>query len=119
MIKRILKKIFQQSRLKEYSSILDLAIEHGYIVTSLADWYENNFYPAKKVLVPGHDVDLSAKGALKMWLIEKNNLKLHLQTLINSWKINHKLDRNDDSHFKYSRFNQTKRLNEIIGKYHK
>lgn len=72
MIIHIIKKIFQESRLKEYSLIIDMAIENGYVVTSLADWYENNFYPGKKVLILRHDVDLSPRGALKMWHIEKS-----------------------------------------------
>jgi hypothetical protein len=71
MIKRLLKKIFQKSRLDEYAKILDLAIANGYILTSLSDWYEHDFYKGKKVLILRHDVDLNPKGAYKMFLLEK------------------------------------------------
>lgn len=70
MIKRIIRKLIQSSRLDEYRKILMAAMEQGYILTSLADWYENNFYPGKKVLLLRHDVDMNAYCALKMFDIE-------------------------------------------------
>ena len=45
---------------------------------------------------------------------EKENLKRYLQTLINTWKVNHNLDRDNDLHQKYSRKNQAEELSMII-----
>jgi hypothetical protein len=67
----VLRRLFQRSRLGEYASILDLAIDNGYRLTSLADWYEHDFYPGEKVMILRHDVDYNSRGALKMFLIEK------------------------------------------------
>lgn len=76
VIGNIITKLFQTSRLAEYSSLLDFAISNGYLLTSLADWYENQFYPGRKVIVLRHDVDYNPKGAYKMFLIEKErNIK--------------------------------------------
>ncbi len=71
LIHGLKKKLFQKSRLSEYSSLLDYALENGYKVTSLSDWYEHGFYPGQKVLVLRHDVDYNPAGAYKMFLIEK------------------------------------------------
>lgn len=71
MIRSIIKKITQNSRLDEYRAILELALEHGYTVTSLLDWYEHDFYPGKKVFILRHDVDYDAEGAFRMYQIEK------------------------------------------------
>ncbi|MGD0709790.1 MAG: glycosyltransferase family 4 protein [Bacteroidales bacterium] len=46
---------------------------------------------------------------------EKGKLKQYLQSLINSWKENHNLDRKNDLHFKYSRKQQAEELSRIIG----
>lgn len=70
MIKRIIRKLTQTSRLDEYKKILEYALQKGYILTSLADWYENNFYPGKKVFLLRHDVDMNAYCALQMFIIE-------------------------------------------------
>jgi len=76
VIGNIINKLFQPSRLEEYSSLLDFAISNGYLLTSLADWYENKFYPGRKVIVLRHDVDFNPEGAYKMFLIEKErNIK--------------------------------------------
>jgi len=76
MINSSINKLFKQSRLAEYSSILDFALSNGYLLTSLADWYENQFYPGRKVIVLRHDVDFIPEGAYKMFLIEKDrNIK--------------------------------------------
>ena len=76
MIGNIITKLFQTSRLAEYSSLLDFAISKGYLLTSLSDWYENQFYPGRKVIVLRHDVDYNPKGAYKMFMIEKErNIK--------------------------------------------
>lgn len=71
IFQRIFKKLFQRSRLDYYKSIIRLALQNDYIVTSLADWYENNFYEGRKVLVLRHDVDLLPVTAYKMFLIER------------------------------------------------
>lgn len=67
----VLKKIIQRSRLGIYESILNLALKQGYLITSLKDWYEHDFYPEKKVFITRHDVDYDAEGAYKMYQIEK------------------------------------------------
>ena len=67
----LLKKLLQKSRLSYYKNILELAIANGYYLTSLIDWYKNNYYPGKKILILRHDVDHDAAGALKMFTIEK------------------------------------------------
>jgi hypothetical protein len=71
MSKNFANKIFQKSRMDEYCKILDFAIEREYILTSLSDWYENEFYPGRKVLILRHDVDYFPQGAYRMFLIEK------------------------------------------------
>jgi hypothetical protein len=71
IIHRAIKKLLQKSRISYYDSILDLAIKNGYILTSLADWYEHGFYNGRKVIVLRHDVDFNPKGAYKMFLKEK------------------------------------------------
>jgi len=70
MINRIIRKLTQTSRLDEYKKILEYALHEGYILTSLADWYENNFYPGKKVIILRHDVDMNAYCAWQMFKIE-------------------------------------------------
>ncbi len=72
MIRSVVKKITQSSRLDEYRSIIELALQQGYIVTSLLDWYEHDFYTGKKVLILRHDVDYDAQGAFRMYEIEKS-----------------------------------------------
>lgn len=71
VIQRIFRKLFQKSRLNDYQNMLELALNNGYIITSLSDWYENDFYSGKKVLVLRHDVDLLPSTAYRMFLIEK------------------------------------------------
>ena len=70
LIKRVLKKIIQKSRLEEYKNILIYAIDKGYLLTSLSDWYENNFYTNKKVFLLRHDVDADPVGSFKIYQIE-------------------------------------------------
>lgn len=72
MFKRIIRKLTQTSRLGEYKRILEYSLQEGYILTSLADWYENNFYPGKKVFLLRHDVDMNADCALEMFKIEQS-----------------------------------------------
>ena len=67
----ILKKLTQTSRLEEYRSILEFALEHDYKFTSLKDWYENDFYRDEKIFLLRHDVDYDSEGAFKMFEIEK------------------------------------------------
>ncbi len=71
MILRVLRKLLQPSRLDEYREIIELALQSGYRITSLADWYNHNFYEGEKVLVLRHDVDLLPFTAWKMFLLEK------------------------------------------------
>lgn len=87
MIIKILKMllvIFQMPRWKEYEEILKYALNNGYIVTSLIDWYlhykDNQNY---KVLILRHDIDYSIKGTTKMLEIER---KLGLNKLYNKLK---------------------------------
>lgn len=67
----IINKLTQTSRLSEYRSILEHALKHDYKLTSLQDWYENDFYPRKKIFLLRHDVDYDSEGAWKMYEIEK------------------------------------------------
>jgi len=71
VIKRIQKKLIQKSRLEYYENLIKYALDSGYILTSLSDWFENSFYPNEKVFLLRHDVDSDYKGALKMYQIEK------------------------------------------------
>lgn len=71
MIKHTIQKLFQRSRLDQYRSLLQLALDKGYIITSLIDWYKHDFYPDKKILILRHDIDSDTEGAYKMYLIEK------------------------------------------------
>lgn len=72
IVQRILKKLTQSSRLDEYKNLLELALQKGYKITSLSDWYENDFYKGEKVLLLRHDVDLLSSTAYKMFMIEKS-----------------------------------------------
>lgn len=67
----ILKKITQNSRLNEYRLILEHALDNGYRLTSLIDWFKNDFYPNEKVFLLRHDVDYDMEGAYRMYQIEK------------------------------------------------
>lgn len=67
----LFKKVIQSSRLEEFQEMIIKALERGYIVTSLSDWYARGFYPGKKVVLLRHDVDLDTEGAFKMFSIEK------------------------------------------------
>lgn len=71
LFKRVLRKVFQRSRIQYYKEIIQLALKNGYLVTSLSDWFENDFYPGKKVLILRHDVDLLPSTAYKLFKIEK------------------------------------------------
>lgn len=67
-----LRFIVQMPRWNEYEEMLQNALDNGYIVTSLIDWYEhymNN--PKQKVVILRHDVDYSQKGAARMLEIER------------------------------------------------
>jgi hypothetical protein len=67
-----LRFIAQMPRWNEYEIILQNALDNGYIVTSLIDWYEHYMDdPGSKVLIMRHDVDFSKKGAERMLEIER------------------------------------------------
>ena len=70
-MRQIVKKLFQRSRLKDYEHILKYALHHGYILTSLINWYENDFYLGKKIMLLRHDVDFCANSAYRIYQIEK------------------------------------------------
>lgn len=74
-LKRIYRKITQKSRLEEYRRILIAAIEHGYRVMTLREWVELGF-PRDKIFLLRHDVDIDARGARRMYEIEK---ELHVR----------------------------------------
>lgn len=69
---RFYRKIVQKSRLDIYKTILLFAMERGYVVTSLVDWYDNYKDSNKKVLILRHDVDYDNKGAYDMYSLEKS-----------------------------------------------
>ncbi len=70
-MKSFLKKLFQKSRLYQYKELLVYAKKNNYILTSLQDWYKNDFYPGRNVFILRHDVDHDTVGAYKMYEIEK------------------------------------------------
>ena len=74
-LKRIYRKITQKSRLEEYRRILIAAIEHCYRVMTLREWVELGF-PRDKIFLLRHDVDIDARGARRMYEIEK---ELHVR----------------------------------------
>lgn len=75
MIIKILKLIMlisQIPRWQDYEKLLKYALDKGYTVTSLVDWYlhyKDN--PNQKILILRHDIDHSIKGAVKMLEIER------------------------------------------------
>ena len=71
MINRIIKKLFQKSRLKEYENILKYALANNYKLVSLIDWYKNYQNSNEKVFILRHDVDYDTQGAYSFYKIEK------------------------------------------------
>lgn len=66
---RIIKKICQKTRLKEYENILLTAKANGYELCSIRNWLESD--KKGKYFILRHDVDLDKVGARKMFEIEK------------------------------------------------
>jgi len=66
------KKIFQPNRLSQYKEVISTALNQGYVVTSLIDWYENYKGKDIKVLILRHDVDFDYEGAYQMYMLEKS-----------------------------------------------
>ena len=74
-LKCVYRKITQKSRLEEYRQILTAAIGQGYRVMTLREWVELGF-PRDKIFLLRHDVDIDARGAGRMYEIEK---ELHVR----------------------------------------
>ena len=70
VLQRIYKKLAQKSRLDIYKGILQLALDKGYRVCSIYDWYRSDKH--EKVLVLRHDVDIDVEGARKMFEVERH-----------------------------------------------
>lgn len=69
IILRIYKKLKQRSRLSHYEDILKYAIDNGYSLSSLNEWYRSE--KKDKQFVLRHDVDIDCQGARRMFEIEK------------------------------------------------
>jgi len=69
VLQRIYKKLTQKSRLDIYEEILQLALDKGYRVCSLYDWYKSD--KQGKIFILRHDVDIDVQGAERMFEIEK------------------------------------------------
>lgn len=67
----IWKKLTQTSRLEEYHNLLESARDTGYVLTSLADWYNNYRSKERHIMILRHDVDVDPAGAAEMYRIEK------------------------------------------------
>jgi len=70
IIQRIYKKLRQRSRLSDYEDILKYAVNNGYSLCSLHDWYQSD--KQEKQFVLRHDVDIDCQGARRMFEIEKS-----------------------------------------------
>ncbi|CCJ34286.1 hypothetical protein [Caloramator australicus] len=68
---RVYADFLKEPRFKEYEDIIRLAIEKGYIVTSVIDYYRNYMNKDEKVLILRHDIDVDKKGARIFFEIEK------------------------------------------------
>ena len=69
--KRIYYKLFcQKDRMEEYEHILQETLRAGYRVLSIEEWVQQSF-PADRVLILRHDVDIDAKGAERMFQVER------------------------------------------------
>ncbi len=102
MIKRITKKLFQKSRIKEYENILKYAIANNYKLVSLIDWFKNYQNSNEKVMILRHDVDYDTKGAYNFYKLEK---KLGAtSTIYFRWKTMNKKIMNEmnDNNFEVS-----------------
>ena len=71
MLSRIFKKLGQKSRIEIYEDILQTAVQNGYKVVSLKDWYLNYKDTSEKVFILRHDVDYDTTGAYAFYRIEK------------------------------------------------
>lgn len=71
MNKRVTGKILQTGRLDEYEKVLQYALNHGYILCSLYDWYAKHKDSGEKVLILRHDVDYDVDGAYRFFKLEK------------------------------------------------
>lgn len=71
MIKRVIGKILQTSRVAEYEEVLQHARKQGYILCSLKDWYTKYRDTEEKVLILRHDVDYDTDGAFRFFQLEK------------------------------------------------
>ena len=76
-LKCVYRKITQKSRLEEYRQILTAAIGQGYRGMTLREWVELGF-PRDKIFLLRHDVDIDARGAGRMYEIEK---ELHVRII--------------------------------------
>jgi len=72
MSNRILRKIFQKNRLKQYADVLRYAKDKSYKLCSLYDWYTKYKDGNEKVLILRHDVDLDPEGAYNFFKIEND-----------------------------------------------
>lgn len=73
---RVYADFLKEPRFKEYEYIIRLAVEKGYIVTSVIDYYRNYMNKDEKVLILRHDIDVDKKGARIFFEIErKYNVK--------------------------------------------
>ncbi len=71
MIKQVIRKILQTSRIDEYEKVLQHAIKEGYFLCSLNDWYVKYKGSEEKVLILRHDVDYDSDGAYRFFKLEK------------------------------------------------
>jgi hypothetical protein len=69
--RRRLSRTLSAARWTEYSRLLRIAVDHGYVITSLEAWLEDPGIPAEMpVLIMRHDVDQYPAAALRMAAIE-------------------------------------------------
>ncbi|MCX7904014.1 MAG: hypothetical protein N2486_05840 [Caloramator sp.] len=68
---RIYADFLKKPRFQEYENIIKLALEKGYVVTSVIDYYKNYMGKEEKVLILRHDIDSDRKGARLFFEIEK------------------------------------------------
>ncbi len=71
-INRVINKLSHKSRLPLYEELIKYALEKGYRVVSLLEWYKTQDCD-QKTLIMRHDVDLDSQGAYRMFKIEKRH----------------------------------------------
>ena len=71
ILSRIYADFFKGSRYNEYEKIIVKAIESGYKIVSLIDYYGNFLEKDEKVIILRHDIDTDPKGARNFFEIEK------------------------------------------------